>query len=178
MTPLVAGKIMSGSFPMHAYLASIRPVTRVNKVQAPEIDDFVRATSGKGLGVRDLDILAKGYFLGGEEFRRQVREGDVRWCIEALRPSGEGGAAAAANDVERKLLVDMETVHRRIKRLLPLLQRREATYSPAFLAEAHLLCGGLQRWMPAFATVIKDFYARTRPQESDRGDAHAGDSQA
>lgn len=167
LTPFVTEKIMSGAFPMHAYLATIRPVTRVNKVQAPEIDAFVRATSGKGLSVRDLDVLARGYFQGGDEFRRHVQTGDVRWCLEALRPTGEGGAAAAANEGERKVLIDLEAVHRRIRRLQTLLQG-EAIYSPAFLAEAHLLCGGLQRWMPAFAKTIKDFYARTRPQESDR----------
>ena len=122
LTPLIAEKIMSGAFPMHAYLATIRPITRVNKVQVPEIEAFVRATSGKGLSVRDLDVLARGYFQGGDEFRRQVREGDVRWCIEALRPTGEGGAAAAANDGERRALIDLEAVQRRMRRLLPLLQ--------------------------------------------------------
>lgn len=176
LTPFVTEKIMSGAFPLHAYLASIRPFTRVNKAQTPEIDAFVRATSGKGLSVRDLDVLSRGYFQGSDEFRRHIQEGDVRWCLEALRPTGEGGAAAAANDGERKMLIDLETVHRRIRRLQTLLQGK-ATYSPAFLAEAHLLCGGLQRWMPAFAKTIKDFYDRTRPQESDRGHAREGHKQ-
>ncbi len=173
LTPLIAEKIMSGAFPMHAYLATIRPITRVNKVQVPEIEAFVRATAGKGLSVRELDVLARGYFQGGSDFRRHVQEGDVRWCLSALRPTGEGGASAAANEGERRLLVDMETVQRRARRLLPLLQK-EATYSAAFLAEAHILCGGLLRVIPAFTKTIKDFYDRTRPQESDRGHAREG----
>lgn len=178
MTPFIAEKIMSGAFPMHAYLATIRPITRVNKVQAAEVEDFVRATSGKGLSVRELDILAKGYFQGGEDFRRHVREGDVRWCLSALRPAGEGGVAAGANDKERKALIDLETVQRRLRRLPPLLQGDSTNYSSAFLAEAHLLCGGLVRLLPTFTTTIKDFYARTRPQESDRGHAREGHDQA
>jgi hypothetical protein len=177
LTPLVTEKIMSGAFPMHAYIASVRPITRVNKAQAPEIEAFVRATAGKGLSVRDLDVLARGYFLGGDDFRRHVREGDVRWCLGALRPMGGGGVAAAANDAERRLLDDLEAVQRRTRRLLPAL-KSEAAYSPALLAEAHILCGGLLRLIPTFTTTIKDFYARTRPQESDRSHARQGHDQA
>ena len=177
LTPLVSEKIMSGAFPMHAYLASVRPLTRVNKVQGPEIDAFVRATSGKGLSVRDLDCLAKGYFQGGDDFRRHVQDGDVRWCLGALRPTGGGGGAAAANEGERRVLADLEIAHRKIRRLLTQLQS-QATYSQAFLAEANLLCGALQRWMPSFSKIIKDFYARTRPEDNDCSPSPSGHEQA
>lgn len=170
LTPLIGAKIMSGAFPMHAYLASIRPLTRVSKVQVTEVEDFVRATAGKGLSVRDLDILAKGYFKGGEDFRHQVQKGDLRWCLDALRQTADGGAAAASTEQERKLLISLEIVQRNIRRLPAALSAATAP-SPAFLAEAHLLCGGTLRFIQLFTQAIKDFYDRTRPQESRLCDA-------
>jgi len=177
LTPLIAEKIMSGAFPMHAYLQSVRPITRVNKVQVPEIEAFMCATAGKGLSVRDLDILAKGYFKGGEDFRSQVQKGDLRWCLDALRQTSDGGAIAASSDQERKILISLESVQRNLRRLPAMLVAVTAP-NPAFLAEAHLLCGGTLRFINPFAKAIKDFYDRTRPQESHRGDAQKrhGDS--
>lgn len=179
LTPLIGEKIMSGAFPMHAYLASVRPLTRVSKIQVPEVEDFVRATAGKGLSVRDLDVLAKGYFKGGEDFRHQVQKGDLRWCLDVLRQTaGSGGAAAASTEQERKILISLEIVQRNIRRLPAMLIAATSAPSPAFLAEAHLLCGGTLRFVEPFAKAIKDFYDRTRPQESHRRDAQKrhGDS--
>jgi len=170
LTPLIAEKIMSGAFPMHAYLQSVRPITRVNKVQSPEIEAFMCATAGKGLSVRDLDILAKGYFKGGEDFRRQVQKGDLRWCLDALRQTADGGAIAASSEQERKILISLEIVQRNLRRLPTMLAAATAS-NPAFLAEAHLLCGGTLRFIESFKKAIKDFYDRTRPQESHRGHA-------
>ncbi len=178
LTPLIAEKIMSGAFPMHAYLQSVRPITRVNKVQIPEIEAFMSATAGKGLSVRDLDILAKGYFRGGEDFRRQVQKGDLRWCLTALRHSADGDAVgAASSDEERKILISLEMVHRNLRRL-PTALAAVTVPNPAFLAEAHILCGGTLRFIASFTKAIRDFYDRTRPQESHRGDAQErhGDS--
>ena len=173
LTPFIGEKIMSGSFPMHAYLASIRPITRVSKIQAPEIEDFVRATAGKGLSVRDLDVLAKGYFRGGEDFRKHVQQGDVRWCLDALRATTGSGTAAASNEEERKILMDLDIVQRRLKRL-PMLLAASKLQSPSFLAEAHLLCGGILRLTESFTKAIRDFYDRNRPQEGHRSHARKG----
>jgi len=172
LTPLISQKIMSGEFPMHAYLASVRPVTRVNKVKPLEIEGFVKATSGKGLSVRELDILAKGYFRGGDEFRQHVEQGDVRWCLDALRSSNETSSAAANGD-EEKILGDLDLVQRRAKRLIFMLAQ-ERRCNADFLAEAHILCGGLQRLLPSFTKAIGEFYARSRPQKGDRDHEREG----
>ena len=174
LTPLIGEKIMSGAFPMHAYLQSVRPVTRVNKIQVSEVEDFVRATAGKGLSVRDLDILAKGYFRGGEDFRRQVERGDLGWCLEALRETADGGAVAASTEQERKILISLEIVQRNIRRLPAALSAANRP-APAFLAEAHLLCGGTLRSIQSFTVAIKDFYDRTRPENGHRGYAQERD---
>jgi hypothetical protein len=170
LTPLIKEKIMSGAFPLSAYMYNLRTVRRLSSVQPREIEEFVSATAGKGLSVRDLDILAKGYFKGGEEFRCHVQQGDVRWCLDALRQVSDSGAAAASNDDERKVLIDLEIVQRRLRRL-PGMLATPKIQSPAFLAEVHLLSGGILRLIQPFTKAIKDFYDRTRPQESHRGHA-------
>ena len=167
LTPLIKEKVMSGAFPLSAYMYNLRTVRRLSAVQPREIEAFVSATAGKGLSVRELDILAKGYFKGGEDFRRHVEQGDVRWCLDALRSSAESGPVAAANDDERKMLIDLEVMQRRARRL-PAILAENKPRSAAFLAEAHLLCGGLLRQLPSFTKAIKDFYDRDRPQESHR----------
>ena len=70
LTPLIGEKIMSGGFSMYAYLSSIRPITRVNKIQPSEIDEFVRATADKGLSVREIDLLARSYFVSFPQTQR------------------------------------------------------------------------------------------------------------
>ena len=170
MTPLIKEKVMSGAFPLSAYMYNLRTVRRLSSIQPHEIEGFVLATAGKGLSVRDLDILAKGYFKGGVVFRRHVEQGDVRWCLDALRQTCDTGAAAASNEDERKVLSDMEIVQRRLRRL-PGMLTASKIQGPAFLAEVHLLSGGILRLIQPFTKAIKDFYDRTRPQESHRVDA-------
>jgi len=170
LTPVISEKIMSGAFPMHAYLASVRPITRVNKIQATEIEGFISATAGKGLSVRELDILAKGYFKGGEEFRGHVKNGDVRWCLDTLRATAASGTKAASNDDEQKLLSDLDAVQWRLRRL-PRLLSSPRIQSPGALAEAHLLTGGIVRLIVPFTKAIKEFYDRTRPSQGHCGDA-------
>ena len=177
MTPMIKEQVMSGAFPLSAYMYNLRTVRRLSSIQRHEIEAFVSATAGKGLSVRDLDILAKGYFKGGNEFRRHVQQGDVRWCLDALRQVADSGSAAASNEEERKVLLDLDIVQRRLRRL-PGMLAAPKIQSPAFLAEVHLLSGGILRLIQPFTKAIRDFYDRTRPQESHRSHAQErhGDS--
>lgn len=174
MTSLIKDKVMSGAFPLSAYMYNLRTIRRLSSVQPSEIEAFVLATAGKGLSVRDLDILAKGYFKGSEEFRSHVQLGDVGWCLKALRTISDTGTSAASNEDERKVLIDLEVVQRRLRRFPGMLSGLY-TQSPAFLAEAHLFSGGILRLIQPFTKAIKDFYDRTRPQEIRRGDAQERD---
>lgn len=173
LTPLVSEKIMSGAFPMHAYLASVRPITRVNKSSPSDIESFVRATAGQRLGVRDLDVLARGYFCGGDKFRRQVETGDIGLCLKSLRAPP---VLAAANESERRILTDLDLVQRRMRRLPSELGAMKSR-NPAFLAEAHLYSGGVRRFVQPFVKAVEEFYDRTRPQGSCRDHASQGHEQ-
>jgi len=42
-------------------------------VKQEEIDRFVDMVSGKGLSIRDIDILANGYFKGSDDLRQQIK---------------------------------------------------------------------------------------------------------
>lgn len=174
LTPAIAEKIASGAFPMHAYLASIRPITRVTPTQPREIEDFVRATSGKGLSVREIDVLAKGYFTGSADFRRHVMEGDVRWCLAAL---GAAAPRVSREDGEGKVLQDLELVARRVRRL-PAALAGVTAGSARFLAEGHVLSGSLLRLLPSFTQAIRGFHDRCGSTEGGRLSPHEGDGQA
>ncbi len=76
--------IMSGSFPGWSYFYTLLPFTRVNGSKAKsEVDEFVSLTSGKGLSTREIEMLASGFFRGGDEMKKQLRSGDLAWVLEA-----------------------------------------------------------------------------------------------
>ena len=60
----VREKLFAGQFPAYAYLYTVRPFMRINKVPASQIEAFVRAVSGKGLSVREIAFLFQGAFQG------------------------------------------------------------------------------------------------------------------
>jgi hypothetical protein len=62
MSEYVMEKIFNGQFPAYSYMYSLRPFIRMNGTTKKEIDEFVGLVSGKDLSIRDLDILAHGYF--------------------------------------------------------------------------------------------------------------------
>ena len=168
LSPFVCDKIMAGDFPMYAYMSSVRPFMRIKGVKPPEIEAFVRATSGKGLTVRDIESLARSYFNGGDDFRQHINRGDLRWCLDAMKPSINSSRAAVSSENEQKILDDLEGVHRRLRRIPEMLSDSQKR-SPSFLAEAHLICGGILRFMTKFTNVIKEFHDKSRPQKSDSG---------
>ena len=85
MSRSVISKIMSGEFPVYSYMYTLRQFRRINCVKDEEIDDFVNSVAGKNLSIRDLDLLAHGYFKGGEEFREQIKSGKVLWGLKRMK---------------------------------------------------------------------------------------------
>ena len=85
MSPLVMGKIFDGKFPVYAYMYTLRPFIRMNGVNKNEIDEFVGSVAGKKLSIRDIEILAHGYFKGSDELRKQIKNGDILWALSRLK---------------------------------------------------------------------------------------------
>ncbi len=61
-------------------------------IKKEEIDRFVSLTSGKSLSTRDLDLLARGYFNGNDDFREQLNNGDINWVLSHLKEKDKAGA--------------------------------------------------------------------------------------
>ncbi len=85
MSPLVMSKIFSGKFPVYAYMYTLRPFIRMNGISRNEIDEFVGSVAGKKLSIRDIELLAHGYFKGSDELRSQIKSGNFLWALSRLK---------------------------------------------------------------------------------------------
>ena len=161
MRPLVVDKIMRGEFPAYVYMYTLRHFMRMKKVEASEIEEFVAATSGKGLSTRDLGILADGYFRGGTEIRSEIKSGNIGWCLKSLKPCEET-ASSSLSELESKLIRDLDIVASKMNRFI-VTTANETLSSPGFFAQAHLVCDGILRLTPSFTLKIRGLYDRCRP---------------
>ena len=64
MSPAVQAILFRGAFPVYSYMVTLRPFMRMNGVGSQEIERFVRAVVGGKLSVREIELLAHGYFRG------------------------------------------------------------------------------------------------------------------
>ena len=158
MSPLVMGKIFDGKFPVYAYMYTLRPFIRMNGVNKKEIDEFVESVAGKKLSIRDIEILAHGYFKGGDELRKQIKSGDILWALSRLKRTSSN--AGDCNELERQMLKDLEITQKYMQRVTFKSQDKRFTTS-GFLAQANLLSGGILRQLAPFTQAIRQFYDRT-----------------
>jgi hypothetical protein len=105
MSDAVRDAIFCGSFPAYAYLYFVRPFMRINGIEAASIDAFVKATSGRGYSVREIERLARAYFCGSEEARRQIESGHGAMALNEFC-----SASTACTARERACLRDLERV--------------------------------------------------------------------
>ena len=159
MSPLVMGKIFDGKFPVYAYMYTLRPFIRMNTVNKKEIDEFVASVAGKKLSIRDIEILAHGYFKGGDALRRQIKDGDILWALSRLKQTSSN--AGDCTELERQMLKDLEVTQKYMQRVTCKSQDKRFTTS-GFLAQANLLSGGILRQLDPFAQAIRQFYDRSR----------------
>src|SRR5437660_1333862 len=147
MSPLVREQIFSGSFPVYAYMYTLRPFMRMNGVQKQEVQDFVVAVSGKKLSVREIEQLAQGYFRGPESFREAILNGHIGLALEWMRQVPED--PDGCNEFERVLLKDLEITQKYMQRVMGKSEDRRLK-TPAFYAQAHLLTAGILSRTRAF----------------------------
>ena len=159
MSPLVMGKIFDGKFPVYAYMYTLRPFIRMNTVNKKEIDEFVASVAGKKLSIRDIEILAHGYFKGGDALRRQIKDGDILWALSRLKQTSSN--AGDCTELERQMLKDLEVTQKYMQRVTCKSQDKRFTTS-GFFAQANLLSGGILRQLDPFAQAIRQFYDRSR----------------
>lgn len=161
LSSLVREKIMSGAFPARAYLYGLKGFTRVNKIPMQDVDACVNALSGKYLSTRDLFILSRAYFNGGESIQRLIIDGDVHRALRVLKSD------AAAPDYEMSVtdrtfleyLMDASTAINRVLHHARNIEMMTADFSN----HVNLWCSSLMNIMQSFQSIITEFYERTRP---------------
>jgi len=158
MTEAVQQRLLAGTFPVYSYMYTLRPFMRMNKVSKEEIDQFVQATSGKNLSVREIDRLARGYFQGPSSLREAIDQGKVGFALDQMRqvPEDQEGCTS----FERTMLSDLEITQKYMRRVMAKSQDKRLS-TRAFHAQANLLTAGLLSRIPAFLKVVREFHDRT-----------------
>lgn len=161
MSEVVMDKIFKGQFPAYSYMYSIRPFMRIKEIKKEEIDEFVSLASGKSLSTRDVDLLARGYFNGNDDFREQLKNGDIGWVLSHLKEKEKAGATGDCTELERRMLREFENFRHAMSKIIHYSSDNRLK-SPSFLALAHTWVGKTIEQMAGFTRCLEDFYDRTR----------------
>lgn len=165
----VRNEIFSGRFPARSYMYTLRQFTRVNKVKQTEVDTFVKAVSGKGLSIRNLDMLAYGFFRGGDALREQIKKGNLDWTLAQLRRSDalRSHEASSLSEIEQRVLRDLELTQKYMARVLYGVTDARLKERSFFL-QAHLLIEGILSKASVFIQTLKVFHDQKREAKSSR----------
>jgi hypothetical protein len=131
---------------------------RMNTPRRQETEQFVRAVAGQRLSVRDIELLAQAYFRGPVSLREAIEGGKLGWSLDQLKHVPED--REGCNGVERGFLRDLELLRKSIERVMARCHDPRLG-SPAFLAQANLLCGGLLSTLAPFCKRIKELHDRS-----------------
>ncbi len=158
MSQRVMNKIFNGQFPVYSFMYTLRQFMRINGVKKDEIDEFVNAVAGKHLSTRDIDLLANAYFKGPDEFREQIKSGNISWGLNRLKQSYRG--TGDCTELEQQMLKALEITQKYMQRLI--LKCNDTRFKTnTFFAQANLLSGGILRQLDAFTQAMRQFYDRT-----------------
>jgi hypothetical protein len=159
MSQSVMDKIFSGQFPVYSFMYTLRQFMRINGVKKAEIDEFVNAVAGRHLSTRDIDLLANAYFKGPQDFREQIKSGNICWGLIRLKQSYRAGGDCTER--ERQMLTALEITGKYMQRLI--LKCNDTRFkTSSFYAQANLLAGGILRQLDTFSQAIRQFYDRSR----------------
>ncbi|MGB9500006.1 MAG: ParB N-terminal domain-containing protein [Dissulfuribacterales bacterium] len=157
MSKCVMDKIFSGRFPAYFYMYTLRRFMRINSVSKKDVDEFVTSVAGRNLSLRDIDILANGYFKGSDEIRDQIRNGNISWGPERLRTSFAN--AGACTQAEQKMLKSLEIAQKYMQRI-SCKSHDTRLKTASFRAQANLLAGGILRQIQVFEKAVRGLHDR------------------
>lgn len=161
MSPIVMEKLFSGAFPVYAYMYTIRQFMRINGIGKKEVDEFVKIVSGRNLSIRDIEMLAHGYFKGSSELRGQIEKGHIEWGLEKLKPALSTGCSG----IEEALLKELDISQKYMRRII-LKSKDSGLKTAPFCAQAHLLAGGILRQIAPFTQAIEGLHDRSGQKTS------------
>ncbi len=164
MSAVVKEAVFSGRFPVRSYMYTLRQFTRVKGVKKSEVDTFVSSVSGKGLSIRALELLAHGFFKGGQNLREQIRQGNLDWTLHQLKQEAMSNSDSLS-EWEAKTLRDLDLAQSCIGRI-PYELKDSRLKSPSFFATADLLAGNILGKMNFFLKALEEFYDQGREKKS------------
>ncbi len=163
MSEAMQQEIFAGKFPAYSYMYSIRPFMRINKIPKKDVEDFITSVSGQGVSTRDIDLLAKGYFKGSDDFRQQIKSGNLSWGLSRMQQSGV--PSDNCTKLEQKMLRELDIVQKYMQRVI--YQSKDTRLKGnAFFAQSNLLAGGILRNIETFKKELKEFHDRSRQAQS------------
>jgi len=159
MSDLIREKILSGKLPFRSYLYTLRSFTRVKNGKKADVDEFVSIVSGKSLSTRDVDILAKGYFKGDEEFKVQIQQGNLDWTLQQLKREEKEKALPdeLLKDIESKALSQLNWAYLSMIRLPGILNDHRFE-NKAFFTKGSKLAKKMLDMKNGFISSLEDFY--------------------
>ena len=158
MSPAIQQILFRGAFPVYCYMYTLRPFRRMNSISREEIERFMKAVSGQRRSVRDIELLAQGYFRGPASLRDAIVGGKLGWSLEQMKHVPED--REGCNEFERVLLKEMQILQKFLQRVM-LKCQDERLGSRAFYAQANLLTGGLLSQFEPFCERMREFYDRS-----------------
>jgi len=175
MSPAIQQLLFRGAFPVYCYMYTLGPFRRMNGVSRDQLERFVKAVAGQRRSVREIELLAQGYFRGPASLREAIAAGKLGWSLEQMKQVPED--REGCTEFERVLLGDLQILQRYLQRVL-LKCQDERLQSRAFYAQAHLLTGGLLSQLSPFSERMRAFYDRSGHAECHLPDASGGDPPA
>jgi hypothetical protein len=158
MSATVQAILFRGAFPVYSYMYTLRPFMRRNGVTSQEIERFMQAVAGARLSVREIELLAQGYFRGPAALRQEIDQGNWKWSLEQMQAVGED--PEGCNDFERALLRDLERLLKSIGRVMAHCDDQRLQ-TRAFHAQANLLVARLLSGQESFFKKMEEFYDRS-----------------
>jgi ParB/RepB/Spo0J family partition protein len=158
MSQAVQEILFRGAFPVYSYMATLRPFMRMNGVGQNEIERFVQAVAGQCLSVREIELLAHGYFRGPTSLRQAIDDGNWNWSLQQMQAVPED--PEGCTDFERELLRDLQRLLKSMQGVMTRcddarLQTRD------FHAQANLLVAGVLSRRESFFKKMEEFYDRS-----------------
>ena len=150
--------LFGGKFPVYCYMYTLRQFRRMNSVSQAEIEQFAQTVAGRRLSVRDIELLAQGYFRGPASLRQAIEGGKLDWSLEQMKqvPDDQEGC----NEFERVLLRDFQILQKYVRRVITKCQDPRLSSRP-FYAQANLLAGGLLSVWEPFRDSMREFHDRS-----------------
>ena len=157
MSEYVMKRVFEGEFPVYSFMYTLRQFIRMNSISKQDIDEFVKAVSGNGLSIRDIELLAYGFFKGSDDFRQLIKKGNITWGLNRLK--GSAAETTECTKAEQSLLRDLESVLNYMQRITYRV-RDDRLGTDAFHAQATLLTKGIIRFMDSFSKSMRAFHER------------------